>query len=73
MGVAVRLQSGRYHLFFKGASEILMKKCTRHVVVSKSPDRSQHADSEITRDNTSQTIIFYANQMSRTIASSPTT
>ena len=76
MGVIVRLQSGRYRLFLKGASEILTKKCTRHVVVSKNPDRGQSADSEIktkaidevTKDNISRTIIFYANQMLRTIA-----
>jgi len=76
MGVVVRLPSGRYRLFLKGASEILTKKCARHVVVSKNPDHSQHADSEIettaldeiTRDNISRTIIFYANQMLRTIA-----
>jgi len=76
MGVVVRLQSGRYRLFLKGASEILSKKCKRHVVVSKNPDHSQHVDSEVetkaidevTRDNISRTIIFYANQMLRTIA-----
>jgi Ca2+-transporting ATPase len=42
----------------------------------KNPDHSQHADSEIetkaineiTKDNISRTIIFYANQMLRTIA-----
>ena len=76
MGVVVRLPSGRYRLFLKGASEILTKKCTRHVVVSKNPDQSQHPDSEIetgainktTKGNISRTITFYANQMLRTIA-----
>ena len=76
MGVVARLQTGRYRLFLKGASEILTKKCTRHVVVSKNPRKSQHADSEIetkaidevTKDNISRTIIFYANQMLRTVA-----
>ena len=76
MGVVIRLQSGRYRLFLKGASEILMKKCSTHVIVSKNPNHTQHADSdietrtidEITRDNISRTIIFYANQMLRTIA-----
>ena len=38
MGVAVRKESGkRYRVFFKGASEILSKKCTRHVVVTPPP------------------------------------
>ena len=76
MGVVVRLPSGSHRLFLKGASEILTKKCTRHVVVSKTPNQSQHPDSEIetkaindiTKDNVSRTIIFYANQMLRTIA-----
>jgi P-type Ca2+ transporter type 2C len=37
MGVIVRKESGRrYRVFFKGASEILSKKCTRHVVVGPS-------------------------------------
>ena len=76
MGVVVHLPSDRYRLFLKGASEILTEKCARHVVISKNPDHSQHADSEIetkaldevTRDNISRTIIFYANQMLTTIA-----
>jgi len=76
MGVVIRLKSGRYQSFLKGASEILTKQCTRHVIVSKNPDHTQHADSEIetkaidevTKDNVSRTIIFYTNQMLRTIA-----
>ena len=75
-GVVVRLHAGSHRLFLKGASEILTKKCTHHVSVSKNAGRSQRADSEIetkaideiTRDNISRTIIFYANQMLRTIA-----
>jgi Ca2+-transporting ATPase len=52
MDVVVRLQSGRYRLFLKGASEIITKKCTRHVVISKNPDYSQHTDSEIEVEGT---------------------
>lgn len=38
MAVVVRKESGRnYRVFFKGASEILSKKCTRHVVVTPPP------------------------------------
>jgi Ca2+-transporting ATPase len=47
MGVIVRLQSGRYRLFLKGASEILTKRCTCHVIVSKNPNHSQHVNSEV--------------------------
>ena len=76
MGVVVRLNSGQYRLFLKGASEILTKRCTRHVVVSKNADQRQGPDDEIetkainefTKDNISRTIIFYANQMLRTFA-----
>ncbi|KAF9647966.1 calcium-translocating P-type ATPase [Thelephora ganbajun] len=76
MGVVVRLHSGHYRLFLKGASEILTKKCTRHVVISKDPDQSQHVDSEIetrtideiAKDNTSRTSIFYPNRTLRIIA-----
>jgi len=47
MGVVVRLHSSRYRLFLKGTLEILTKKCARHIIVSKNPDHSQHADSDI--------------------------
>jgi len=75
-GVVVHLPSSCYCLFLKDALEILTNKCARHVVIFKNPGHSQHADSEIgttaldeiTRDKFSQTIIFYANQMLRTIA-----
>jgi len=76
MGVVIHLSSGRFRFFLKGASEILTKKCTRHVVVSKNSDQSKYPDSEIetepidetTKDDISRTIIFYANQMLRTVA-----
>ena len=76
MGVVVRLQSGYYRLFLKGASEILTEKCMRHVVISENPDQSQDPDSkietatinEITRDNISRTIVLYTSQALRAIA-----
>ncbi|KAF9778981.1 hypothetical protein BJ322DRAFT_466634 [Thelephora terrestris] len=72
MGVVIRVCSGHYRLFLKGASEILTKMCTRHVVVSKDADQSQDPNSEIdTRaidDNISRTVISHANQTLRTIA-----
>ncbi|KAI6165548.1 Ca-transporting ATPase [Pisolithus thermaeus] len=75
MGVVVRLEGGSYRLYVKGASEILTKLCTHHVVVS--PDGAQESsESEIAvaqinesqQENISRTIIFYANQTLRTIA-----
>jgi P-type Ca2+ transporter type 2C len=76
IGVVVRIRTGGYRLLLKGASEILTKKCTHHVIVSREAHQSQHADSEIeakaidefSRDNISRTIIFSANQKLRTIA-----
>ena len=46
IGIVVRLESGHHRLFLKDASEILTQKCTCRVVVSKSPNRSQNANSE---------------------------
>jgi Ca2+-transporting ATPase len=75
-GVLIKLQNGKYRLFLKGASEILSKRFTRHVVV-RNPNKTTASDNEelelteideLGRDNISRTIIFYANQMLRTIA-----
>src|SRR6202044_564774 len=76
MGVVVKLMDGRARLYLKGASEILSKMCTRHVVVGK--DAREHGGHdeevetsliyELASDNISRTIIFYANQTLRTIA-----
>ena len=72
MGVVVRLPQGGYRAYFKGASEILAKKSTRHVVVHQDgqyPDGivTQPID-ELAEENINRTIIFYANQTLRTIA-----
>lgn len=71
MGVVVKSNHG-YRLYVKGASEILTRNCTEHVVVSK--HTSDDAELETTRfteetiNNIQKTIIFYANQSLRTIA-----
>lgn len=74
MGVVVKLPGGGYRLYAKGASEILSKKCTRHVVVNRDGNfdttgavQTNPID-ELARENVSRTIIFYANQTLRTIA-----
>ena len=75
VGVVVHLSSEPYCLFLKGALEILME-CTCHIVISKNPDQSQYPNSEIgtkaideiSKHNIPRTIIFYTNQMLRTIA-----
>ncbi|KAG8787244.1 hypothetical protein FRC15_009643 [Serendipita sp. 397] len=77
MGVIVR-HGDKFRAYFKGASEILTKQCTRHVVVAQ-PDHPVSGGSEddpietteitdLTKENIANTIIFYANQMLRTIA-----
>ncbi|KAG8829631.1 hypothetical protein FRC17_006267 [Serendipita sp. 399] len=77
MGVIVK-HGDKYRAYFKGASEILTKQCTRHVVVGR-PDQPVTGGSEsdpvetkeitdLTKENIANTIIFYANQMLRTIA-----
>ncbi|CAE6429378.1 unnamed protein product [Rhizoctonia solani] len=76
MGVVVRIPSGGYRLYLKGASEIITGLCTRHVVVHR-PNSASSGDSkdletapitELEEENISRTIIFYANQMLRTLA-----
>lgn len=75
MGVVVKLPGGGYRLYAKGASEILSKKCTRHVVVNRDGNFGTTTDAvqtnpidELAQENISRTIIFYANQTLRTIA-----
>lgn len=77
MGVVVELEGGRgYRLMLKGASEVLAKASTRHVVVEENGAASSSASNEVataeftdeTRSNISRTIIFYACQSLRTIA-----
>jgi Ca2+-transporting ATPase len=72
MGAVIRLPTGGYRAHFKGASEILAKKSTRHIVVyqdGKYPDGIETRPiDDLARENISRTIIFYANQTLRTIA-----
>ncbi|KIJ14249.1 hypothetical protein PAXINDRAFT_12900 [Paxillus involutus ATCC 200175] len=76
MGVVVKLENGGYRLYVKGASEILTKLCTRHVVVSPDPNQVGDESAAVetveidtsSQENISRTTIFYANQTLRTIA-----
>ncbi|EIN10054.1 Ca-transporting ATPase [Punctularia strigosozonata HHB-11173 SS5] len=74
MGVVVKLGNGRWRLYMKGASEILTKRCSSHVVVSKEGGSGSSGEvpvqdiGTVERENIDRTIIFYANQMLRTIA-----
>ncbi|KIP10478.1 hypothetical protein PHLGIDRAFT_84980 [Phlebiopsis gigantea 11061_1 CR5-6] len=75
MGVVVKVHDGLYRLFLKGASEILTRICTSHVVIGKpGAPLEDHGEipttdiDEVSNDNIQRTIIFYANQSLRTIA-----
>jgi Ca2+-transporting ATPase len=73
MGCVVRLPDGVHRLFINGASEILTRKCTSHVVVhpNQLPDSIEIETApigEFEKDNISRTITFYASQTLRTIA-----
>ena len=70
MGVVIK-RPGGYRAYFKGASEILAKRSTHHIVF----EREQYGDDieteiidELDRENISRTIALYANQSLRTIA-----
>jgi Ca2+-transporting ATPase len=83
-GVVVHTKGGKgFRVYFKGASEILSKRCTRHIVVTK-PEAELHEEAleveegdgvvktkeidALAEGNINQTINFYANQTLRTIA-----
>ncbi len=76
MGCVVRLSDGVHRLFIKGASEILTRKSTRHVVVHRDGASDVPGGSGVEtapigvseEDNISRTITFYASQSLRTIA-----
>ena len=71
MGVVIR-KGGSYRAYFKGASEILAKKCSSYIIVDKSGEYPNgletHPIEALDAENISRTIIFYANQTLRTIA-----
>jgi len=76
MGCVVRLPDGVYRLYIKGASEILARKCTRHVVVCRDGANDTSGGGEIEtapireleEENISRTIMVYASQTLHTIA-----
>jgi Ca2+-transporting ATPase len=76
MGAMVKKGDG-YRVYFKGASEILTRECKYHVVVGNPDHPVSGSESdpieikeidELSAENIANTIIFYANQMLRTIA-----
>ncbi|KAH9025707.1 Ca-transporting ATPase [Lactarius deliciosus] len=78
MGCLVRLSDGSpsHRLYIKGASEVLARKCTRHVVTYRDAANDALGGNEAEtvpigeteEDNISHTIASYASQALRTIA-----
>ena len=76
MGCVVQLPDGTHRLYIKGASEILARKCTRHVLVRDAANEASSGNDEVETvpigeledDNISRTITCYASQTLRTIA-----
>ena len=72
MGCVVRLPGGSYRLYVNGASEILARNCTRHVVLGDSAPSANEVESaplgELEEGRISRTITSYASQALRTIA-----
>ncbi|KAH9054210.1 calcium-translocating P-type ATPase [Lactarius vividus] len=74
-GCVVRLADGSHRLYVKGASEVLARKCTRHVVEYRYTANEAPSGNEVKtvpimeteEDNISHTIASYASQALRTI------
>ncbi|KAI9738920.1 MAG: hypothetical protein M1818_005234 [Claussenomyces sp. TS43310] len=67
MGVVVQLDSGKYRLYVKGASEILLDKCTQ-VIRDPTQDVSSVTMTDDNREILSNLITGYAERSLRTIA-----
>ena len=67
-GIVVQLANGKHRVYLKGASEILLKMSTKHLIVSEAPIKSEEIEvatfDEETRQNIDNTIILYANNVS---------
>ena len=73
MGCVVRLPDGSHRLYVKGASEILARNSTRHVVLNDSPPSAVNEVEtapigELEEYRISRTTTLYASQTLRTIA-----
>ncbi|KAI1791945.1 hypothetical protein LXA43DRAFT_1135459 [Ganoderma leucocontextum] len=71
-GVVVQLNERHYRVYRKGASEILTKRSKKLIIVARGSKQTNDIETveidEFARDTIQRTIIFYANQMLRTIA-----
>ncbi|KAI1497067.1 calcium-translocating P-type ATPase [Biscogniauxia marginata] len=67
MATVVKLPDGRFRAYVKGASEIVLDKCTRTIADPSSGDLSSVEMTEEDREIFNQTIASYAGQALRTI------
>ncbi|KAK4244157.1 hypothetical protein C7999DRAFT_17556 [Corynascus novoguineensis] len=70
MATVVKLPNGKYRAYVKGASEILLSKCTQLITDPASEELTSTAMTDDDRAVFSQTITSYAGQTLRTIGSS---
>ncbi|TLS30199.1 hypothetical protein PpBr36_03259 [Pyricularia pennisetigena] len=70
MATVVKLPDGKYRAYVKGASEILLKQCTRVLADPESEDLATTELTEELRETFNSTITSYAGQTLRTISSS---
>lgn len=70
MATVVKLPDGKFRAYVKGASEILLGKCTRVIADPSSEDLTTTDLSENDKEMFAQTITSYAGQTLRTIGSS---
>ncbi|KAK4642329.1 plasma membrane calcium [Podospora bellae-mahoneyi] len=70
MATVVKLPDGRFRAYVKGASEILLGKCSKVIVDASSEELSAVDMTEDDREMFAETITSYAGQTLRTIGSS---
>ncbi|KAK4185227.1 hypothetical protein QBC35DRAFT_21794 [Podospora australis] len=70
MATVVKLPDGKFRAYVKGASEILLSKCTKVIADPSSEELSAVDLPESDREMFSETITSYASQTLRTIGSS---
>jgi Ca2+-transporting ATPase len=70
MATVVKLPDGKFRAYVKGASEILLGKCTKVIADPTSSDLSSIELTDEDREMFNQTITSYAGQTLRTIGSS---
>lgn len=70
MATIVQLENGRFRAYVKGASEILLAKCTKVIADAGADELALTEVTDADREVLSQTITSYAGQTLRTIGSS---